>query len=376
MGNDLAHLGAGNDRYIYDLFGSGGGGNDNDTVIGGGGVDRFDYRDGAGLVAVFTIQAQAGHVRFSRFTGEVISLSSIERLGVAARGGADTFNVSDLAGTGVKLLAIDLAAAGSAAGDGFVDSVNLNGTAGSDLVTIGKIAGGFSITGLPAQVTVTHTEAIDKLFVSSGEGHDTINASAMPDILATKFDSGNGNDRFLGGAGSDVVFGGDGNDTLSGGAQHDILEGAAGNDRLISGATGDELFGGLDNDFLDGGTGGDLLDGGSGNDVLIGGRGNDTISGGDGADRIRYTSVLDGRDVVLDFDGDPTGGQDVLDLDAFFDSLGIAASKRAGLVSIDDLGGTVEISVNADGKAGFELLVATLNTADVITKGQDVFVGT
>jgi hypothetical protein len=66
----------------------------------------------------------------------------------------------------------------------------------------------------------------------------------------------------------------------------------------------------------------------------------------------------------------------VLDLDALFDSLGIAASKRAGLVNINDLGNTVEISVNADGKAGFELLIATLNTVDVITKGQDVIVGT
>jgi hypothetical protein len=66
----------------------------------------------------------------------------------------------------------------------------------------------------------------------------------------------------------------------------------------------------------------------------------------------------------------------VLDLDALFDSLGIAASMRAGLVNINDLGNTVEISVNADGKAGFELLIATLNTVDVITKGQDVIVGT
>jgi hypothetical protein len=66
----------------------------------------------------------------------------------------------------------------------------------------------------------------------------------------------------------------------------------------------------------------------------------------------------------------------VLDLDALFDSLGIAASKRAGLVNINDLGNTVEISVNADGKAGFELLIATLNTVDVITKGQDMIVGT
>ena len=92
---------------------------------------------------------------------------------------------------------------------------------------------------------------------------------------------------------------------------------------------------------------------------------------------MKYTSTLDGSDFISDFDGDPTGGQDVLDLDALFDSLGIAASKRAGLVHINDLGNTVEVSVNANanGNAGFELLVATLNTADDVTKGQDVIVG-
>jgi hypothetical protein len=109
--------------------------------------------------------------------------------------------------------------------------------------------------------------------------------------------------------------------------------------------------------------------------VLIGGRGNDTMAGSDGADRVKYTSVLDGHDLVVDFDGDPTGGQDVLDLDALFDSLGIAASKRAGLVDINDLGNEVVVAVNADSKAGFELVIATLTTADAITKGQDVIVG-
>jgi hypothetical protein len=43
---------------------------------------------------------------------------------------------------------------------------------------------------------------------------------------------------------------------------------------------------------------------------------------------------------------------------------------------INDIGGAIEISVNAYGKVGFELLIATLNTVDAITKGQDVIVGT
>jgi Ca2+-binding RTX toxin-like protein len=375
-GNDVAHLEDGNDRYIWR---TGGG---NDTVDGGGGIDTFVYRDedNAAPNSSFTIQAKAGSVEFSRTGGEVISLDAVERLQVMVGGGIDSNDVGSLAGTGVKLVAIDLAASvGSGNGDGAGDSVSLEGTGRNDLITIGKFAGGLSVTGLPALVTIVHADSGvpgDVLYISGGAGNDTINASGMPALMVTTLSGDSGNDRLLGGALPGELGGGDGNDTLSGGRSFDTLEGEAGNDRLFGGAGRDGLEGGLDNDRLDGGTGNDSLDGGSGNDVLIGGRGNDEIACGDGADRVKYTSKLDGHDIILDFDGDPTGGQDKLDLDALFDSLGIAASKRAGLVDINDLGNTVEIFVNADGKAGFELFVATLNTADAITKGQDVIVGT
>jgi hypothetical protein len=47
-------------------------------------------------------------------------------------------------------------------------------------------------------------------------------------------------------------------------------------------------------------------------------------------------------------------------------------------VDISDIGNEVLVSVNADGKAGFELVVATFDTdgAVAITIGQDVIVGT
>jgi Ca2+-binding RTX toxin-like protein len=348
-GNDVAYMGAGNDRYNWIL------GHGNDTVMGGGGIDTFRYQTDGPPVSDYTIEAEAGRVRLSRIGGEIISLSAVERLQLVPGGGIDDIAVNNLAGTGVKLVAIDLG------GDGEADSVDVNGTAGGDLVTIGKFAGGVSITGLPAQVTIIHADngaAGDLLRVFGGEGNDTINATAMPDVMNAIYFGENGNDRILGGADVDEFSGGDGSDRLSGGSNRDFLGGDAGND------------------FLDGGTGRDVLNGGSGNDVLIGGRNDDKLFCGDGADRVKYTSILDGHDVIVDFDGDPAGGQDVLDLDALFDSLGIAASKRAGLVNINDLGNEVVVSVNADGKAGFELVIATLNTVDDIAKGQDMVVGT
>jgi hypothetical protein len=91
--------------------------------------------------------------------------------------------------------------------------------------------------------------------------------------------------------------------------------------------------------------------------------------------------------VLQSFDG--TGGagaQDFLDLDQLFDSLGIDTAARAALVSTVDLNGgtngpTWEVRVNADadgatGTGGFELVVATVQSADNITVGQDVLVGT
>jgi hypothetical protein len=64
-----------------------------------------------------------------------------------------------------------------------------------------------------------------------------------------------------------------------------------------------------------------------------------------------------------------------------FDSLGVLTANRTGRVLITDSGSIVNVAVDADGNAGngFELLVATLHTTDIITKGitgADVIVGT
>ena len=75
-------------------------------------------------------------------------------------------------------------------------------------------------------------------------------------------------------------------------------------------------------------TGNDNLNGGGGHDTLTGGVGNDTITGGAGNDTISYTSTLDGHDVVIGFDGNAAGGQDVLDLSGLFDIFGFG--RRPG----------------------------------------------
>jgi hypothetical protein len=66
----------------------------------------------------------------------------------------------------------------------------------------------------------------------------------------------------------------------------------------------------------------------------------------------------------------------VLDLDALFDSLLVGAAERDARVQITDNGDSVDVRVDTDGNVDFDLLVATINTADEITTGADVLVGT
>src|SRR6185295_17912312 len=104
--------------------------------------------------------------------------------------------------------------------------------------------GAVSLTGLPAQLTIAHADAIDLLTINGFGGDDVINAAALP---ATGL-------RLL-------------------------VDGGAGNDKLTGGAGNNTLIGGNDNDVLTDGNGNDQLNGGKGNDTLTGGNGNDTLHG-------------------------------------------------------------------------------------------------
>ena len=194
-------------------------------------------------------------------------------------------------------------------------------------------------------------------------------AVTVNDVSGESLTGSGGADSLVGGAGADTLSGLGGGDTLTGGADADSLSGDDGND---------SLDGGAGTDLLSGGIGDDAIIGGLGNDTIIGGEGNDAISVADGDDTVFYTSKLDGADVISDFDGDLTGGQDVLDLDGLFDSLGVALpADRLARVSVT--GGpaswTVKVDTDAVPDGAFDLQVATINSPDLITVGTDVVVG-
>jgi VCBS repeat-containing protein len=263
--------------------------------------------------------------------------------------------------------------------------------------------------------------------LSGGDGNDTLDGGAGTDSLA----GGNNNDSIAGGAGADTLDGGAGNDTMAGGDDDDtyyvdsisdsIIELAGGGTdsvnssvsytlaaevenltltgssgisgtgnslaNLITGNIGANILDGGDgndtingssgNDTIFGGAGADSLDGGGNDDRVTGGAGNDTINVGSGNDTIYYTSVLDGYDVILNFDA--TGGagaQDIVDLDQLFDSLNVATASRAGRTNVVDNGTTVDIRIDADGNGSFELTIMTLNTGATVTVGSDIVIGT
>ena len=342
-GNDAAWLGAGNDLFIWNP------GDERDVVEGQGGIDTLRFNGDAGN-ASFGIGRNGGGAMLATDIGfATVDVNDVEHIQLNAFGGSDLISVNDLSGTDVKQVAIDLGIS-----DGKADMVSLFGSAGNDTVTVATVGFAVAVTGLAAQVSVTHAEgANDLLQINADTGNDSINASTLPaGAIKLWLEGDEGNDTLTGSAGNDRLDGDENNDVLNGGGGRDTIYGGEGNDRI---------------------------NGGAGNDTIEGGEGNDTIDVSLGNDVVRHTGALDGKDVINGFDGNPIGGQDVLDLDALFDGIGVATANRAGRVFIDDKGATVNIAVDADGVGGFDLVVATLHTTDLITKGitnADVIVGT
>ena len=191
-GNDVALLGAGNDRFVWNP------GDGSDTVEGQAGADTLDFR-GANIAEQIDIAANGGRVRFVRDVAAItMDTNDVETIEFHALGGADKITVGDLSGTGVTKVAIDLAGTlGGAAGDGQADTVLTNGTNGDDTVTLSFQNGARVVDGLAAQVVIDHFETADTLRIATLGGNDVIDASARapggPDLLID------------GGAGSDTV---------------------------------------------------------------------------------------------------------------------------------------------------------------------------
>jgi Ca2+-binding RTX toxin-like protein len=300
--------------------------------------------------------------------------------------GDDTYTVDNAADK-----VVELALADSGANDAVQASVNCILAANVEHLTlIGNALIGF---GNELDNTVTGTGKSNRLLglvgsdtITGLEGNDTLDGGAGSDSLL----GGVGNDLYQVDSAADVAdeTGGSGTDTVLATVTYSLTANALGDIENLTlaaksgsiagdgNALANSILGNEGANALNGFDGNDTLNGGVGEDTLTGGIGDDRIIGGLGADVIIYADTLSGHDLVLGFDGNTAGGQDKLDLDALFDSLNIDTAARSKLVDIDPNGATVDVKVDADQIGSFELHVATLQTADLITIGEDVVVGT
>ena len=128
-GSDTARLGTGDDTFVWNP------GDGSDVVDGQDGFDTLLF-NGANVNETFNISANGNRASLTRDVGNVtMDLGTMERIQLAALGGADNFVINDLSKTDVQQIAIDLSATpGSGVGDGAADSVTVNGTAASNQI--------------------------------------------------------------------------------------------------------------------------------------------------------------------------------------------------------------------------------------------------
>ncbi|WP_270938147.1 beta strand repeat-containing protein [Falsiroseomonas oryzae] len=226
-GSDVALMGAGDDTFVWNP------GDDNDVLEGQAGFDTMLF-NGANVAELIDISANGGRAVFFRNIASVtMDLNDVESIDFNALGGADVITIGDLTGTDVTEININLAASGGG-GDGSVDTVFINATAGDDVVVVFGDAGGVSVLGLAAQVNITGFEATDRLVINTLAGDDVIEASGLAAVLALTGNGGADDDVLVGGDGADILNGEDGDDVLIGGPGLDVLNGGLGDNVVIA----------------------------------------------------------------------------------------------------------------------------------------------
>src|SRR5262245_44109187 len=143
-GNDLARMGAGNDRFFWKA------GDGDDRLRGQDGFDTLVFEQTANSDPFVGIARDAARVRvfesFAGILGNVLDLDDVERINVRTLAGADGVFISNLAGTDVKQVIVDLAGVpGGSGGDGAIDGVVRDGGGGNDVINLALAGGAVSI---------------------------------------------------------------------------------------------------------------------------------------------------------------------------------------------------------------------------------------
>ncbi len=291
------------------------GGDGDDTIYGGGGVDAIDGGEGNDV-----LYGGVGADNLIGWTGDDTFMMDADDFGFAnildGGDGFDTVNYSASMGNGVVVggvrqgVNINLSNVGPAVvpgvalapqiSDAYLSVEGVVGSAFNDTLTGGaSVAAGTGLLldalGLPINFgTVLLPVFLPMDFVlDGGTGNDVING-------------GDGTDMLMGGAGNDTMTGGLGDDTYFVDAAGDVVTELAlgGNDEVITTRNTYTLGAELENLSFDSsngignftGTGNALnnqVSGGQGNDTLSGAQGVDTLVGGNGNDTYLVDTTTD-----------------------------------------------------------------------------------
>ncbi len=185
IGSDVALLGSGADSFTWHP------GDGSDTIEGQGGNDTEVF-DGSNVTENIDVSANGSRVRLFRDVANITQdMNGIENLALQTLLGSDVVTVNDLTGTGLKHAGIDLAAA-DGGGDNTPDIVIVNGTPGADKVHVGTVASNVVVTGLPAELQVAGSEAVnDGLQINTLGGKDSVSvASTVSQLINPSVDLG------------------------------------------------------------------------------------------------------------------------------------------------------------------------------------------
>ncbi len=283
-------------------------GNDDDSIVAGGGADFVDGDDGDD-----TIDAGDGDDTVLGGLGDDSILGGLGNDNIMAENGSDTI----YAGEG------DDTVGASIGGD------LVYGEGGNDSLT----GGGYAV----------------------GPG-DTIYG-------------GTGNDTISGGGGADSLYGDEDDDSIDGGVGDDTLEGGTGNDTLDGGDGNDSINGDVGDDSIVGGAGDDFLRGSFGDDTLVGGTGDDTLWGGFGDDSIVVDA--DFGDYIIEGEEEAEVLGDTMDVSAVTDDLTwdlTNANPEAGSFTDGTNTGTyVDIENIILGSGTDTLTLGTFGGSDTVT---------
>lgn len=275
LANDVLDGGA-DDDFLYGFGG-------NDSLVGGTGNDALYGEDDSGDLVAFSrdnAAFKAGEVGHDTISGkdgdDLISAGSGDD---RVDGGDGDDNIQ--AGAGKDT------AEGGAGNDqimGGDDDDALYGddsdgaiSEGSATVNADKIQGGAGVNRIYGGV------GNDILYA-----HDEAQKSAAPapsgllidGTWQTLVEGGDGDDMIYGTAGRDFIAGGFESDYIESGSGDDLLLGGPGSDALIAAGGKTVIYGGHGNDVIDGGDGANWIEGGPGNDQIYARKGADTVYGG------------------------------------------------------------------------------------------------